>query len=800
MLLVVILACSTVQNLSIPGQRSSPEVIVPTFTLLPTATKTPQPTPTPLPTPTPPPAVRIHNGENALLNGDWDSALQQFSAAFEPGGDPEIQSAAILGQARTNIAAKNYEAAIVDLDSLLENYPDSPQLPYAYFALAQAYSALDRHSEAADAHLNYLIIKPGVVDAYILDLRGDALSSANRHGEALIDYRAALVSPGYLEPIQIQMKIANAHAILGDYETALGVYEQIYNQTQSDQTKARVDLLMGQIYTALGQLESAYQRYLDAVNNFPTAYDSYLALINLVEAGVPVDDLDRGIVDYYAGQYGVARAAFDRYFQVNGIEQATARYYNGLTLRALGLYQAALDEWDKLIINFPEDRLWDQAWEQKAYTQWFFIGDYNAAIETLLDFTNTDPTHPRSGEFLYDAAVIAERGDLLLRAIEIWGRVAEEYPTYENAQRALFLAGITRYRLNDYTGALAIFQRYLENATTSTERTAAYFWQGKSQSALGDFAAANTTWELTANIDPTGYYSERARDILRQLDPFTPPDQYDLSVDLQTERDQANAWMVNAFSLDDTTDFSSSWIYSDTRLLRGTELWNLGLKERARIEFEDLRLAVQSDPLACYQLTNYLYEIGLYRSAILAARQVLNLAGMSDAGTLSAPVYFNHIRFGTYYSDLLIPSAQNNGLHPLFLFSVMRQESAFEGFVSSSAGARGLMQIIPSTGEEIANRLGWPPNYSADDLYRPNVSLAFGADYLATWRDYFDSDLYLALAAYNGGPGNAIEWQKLASDDPDLFLEVIRYEETRNYLRSIYEIFNIYRRIYQRTN
>jgi soluble lytic murein transglycosylase len=57
--------------------------------------------------------------------------------------------------------------------------------------------------------------------------------------------------------------------------------------------------------------------------------------------------------------------------------------------------------------------------------------------------------------------------------------------------------------------------------------------------------------------------------------------------------------------------------------------------------------------------------------------------------------------------------------------------------------------------------------------------------------------LFGALAAYNGGPGNAATWLKLAPHDPDLFLEIIRYEETRNYLRRIYEIFGIYRQLYE---
>ena len=130
------------------------------------------------------------------------------------------------------------------------------------------------------------------------------------------------------------------------------------------------------------------------------------------------------------------------------------------------------------------------------------------------------------------------------------------------------------------------------------------------------------------------------------------------------------------------------------------------------------------------------------------------------------------------------------------MFRVIRQESLFEGFVKSTAGANGLMQIVPATGEQIANELGWPPNYTASDLYRPNVSVRFGSYYLAKNRDLFGGNLYAALAAYNGGPGSAAIWNQLAGNDPDLLVEVIRFEETRNYIRAIYEIFGTYRTIY----
>ena len=796
-IIVFSMACSLVERIPeiFPTSVPTPS---PTFTL-PPPTQIPTATPTVPPTPTPLPAARIESGDRARSAGDWDNALLEYESALANSQEAEIQSAALLGIGRTRTQSGDPTGAIDALSRLIQAYPQSAHVPYAHFALAEAYAALGQHSQAADEYLNYLVIRPGLADAYVLDRRGDALHAAGRYGEALVDYRGALQAPSFLDSLAIEIKIAKAHAAVGDYETALGMYQNIYMRSDNDFVKAQMDLLMGQAYIAQGNLDQAYAVFQDAVNNYPTSLDSYQALLALVEADIPVDERNRGIVDYYAGQYGVAIAAFDRYFQSGGDDPATARYYNGLSLRALGGYQDAIAQWDLIIQNFADNRFWDDAWEQKAYTQWAFLGQFPEAIQTLLGFVAGVPNHPRAGEFLLDAALVAERSGDLAQAVQYFERVAAEYPGYEKAPRSLFLAGVTRWRLGDWDNASNVFQRVIENATTPEQRASALLWMGKCQLAQGDAAAAALSWELAANSDPTGYYSERAHDLLRQRTPFQPPKQYDLSMDLNAERIEAENWVRATFNVPQEVDLSTpTALLGDARLVRGSELWELGLYDQARDEFEAIRQSLQADAVGSYLLANYLLEIGMYRSAILSARQVLDLAGMSDVETLSAPIYFNHIRFGPYFAQLITPAAQEYGFHPLFLFSVVRQESAFEGFVRSTAGARGLMQIVPATGEEIANDLGWPPNYSAEDLYRPLVSVRLGSDYLAKWRDHLNSDLYAALAAYNAGPGNAIEWQKMAPNDPDLFLELVRYEETRNYIHGIYEIFSLYRRIYER--
>ncbi|MDO8969960.1 MAG: lytic transglycosylase domain-containing protein, partial [Saprospiraceae bacterium] len=219
---------------------------------------------------------------------------------------------------------------------------------------------------------------------------------------------------------------------------------------------------------------------------------------------------------------------------------------------------------------------------------------------------------------------------------------------------------------------------------------------------------------------------------------------------------------------------------------------------KSHLEFESLRDSIQADPVKTFRLIQPLLDIGLNRSAILASRQVLDLAGMDNTATLNAPAYFNHVRFGTYFKELVLRYAAVENLGPLLVFSVMRQESLFEGFASSSAGARGLMQIMPATGKEISQLMSWPPDFDPSDLYRPLVSIRMGTRYLARQRDVFNGDLFAALAAYNSGPGNAKIWRDLAKKDPDLFLEVVRIQETRDYLRQIYKFTNLYRLVYEK--
>jgi soluble lytic murein transglycosylase len=802
-LLTMLVLALALQACTLPGiSRPDP---TPTITPQPSSTATPQPTatstPTPVPTftPTPAPEVRVASADHALIDGDYDAAISEYTAALSNSSDPTIQAAAILGLGRTHYQMSIYPNALNELREVIDRFPGTSQAADAYYFLAETYMQLYRYTEAADAYASFMTIRPGILDAFINERRGDAQFANGDYADALASYVNAVQSPRLPTDFSLELKLAQTYTILGDYATAGVVYDDIFTRTNSQDIKAQVDYARGQMFSLLSQTDQAIAAYVDAVFNYPQAYYSYLGLVELVNSGYPINELQRGLVDYYAGQYGVAMAAFDNYLSLDPSDASTALYYEGLILRDQSDSASAISLWDQVIAGDSTNPVWDSAWEDKAYTQWAYLGDYTAGEKTLLDFVAAVPQHYRAAEFLFDAGRVAERDERLAEAAQIWQRIPAEYPASDYVFRALFLTGICYYRLDDYVSAQTIFWQAQAIASNPTDRAGAYFWTGKSQAAQGDETAAKTTWQQASTIDPTGYYSERARDLLNGLPPFNPPGTIDLSIDRHSELNQAKLWMLTTFHYPSGTDLSVPGpMASDPRFIRGQEFWHLGLYSQAQAEFSAMRAEASNDPLTSYRLAVYLSDLGMYRQAILAARQVLDLAGLDDAGTLTAPVLFNHIRFGAYFSDLVAPEAQAYGFDPLFVWSTMRQESLFDASIKSIAGAYGLMQVMPATGEEIVARLGWPADYTQADLLRPDVNLTLGLNYLARQREYLGGDLYAALAAYNGGPVNAAIWQALAKGDPDLFVEVIRFDETRNYLKGIYEVFTIYSRLYAR--
>jgi len=136
------------------------------------------------------------------------------------------------------------------------------------------------------------------------------------------------------------------------------------------------------------------------------------------------------------------------------------------------------------------------------------------------------------------------------------------------------------------------------------------------------------------------------------------------------------------------------------------------------------------------------------------------------------------------YAEGVADAARASRLPETLVYAVMRQESLFQPYAVSPAGAVGLMQLMPATARRTAAAMR-RPRPSVDSLKEPAVNLALGAGHLAELIDQFDGQVLLALAAYNAGPAAARRWLPDARMDADAWVENIPYNETRGYVQRV---------------
>lgn len=150
------------------------------------------------------------------------------------------------------------------------------------------------------------------------------------------------------------------------------------------------------------------------------------------------------------------------------------------------------------------------------------------------------------------------------------------------------------------------------------------------------------------------------------------------------------------------------------------------------------------------------------------------------------------LRFPLIYNELIQDNADKQKLDPSLIFALIRQESAFDEFAGSSAGAMGLMQLMPKTAKQIAAELNenWSNNYN---LVIPGTNIRYGSFYFKKVLNELNDHFVLATAAYNAGPYRVKQWlPKTKSLPADIWIETIPYKETRGYIASVIMYAMIY--------
>jgi soluble lytic murein transglycosylase len=812
----------------------------PTVTLTPTPS--PTPTDTPTPTPTPVPSDRLALAQRAYTSGDYETARREFAALLaDPGADPHEKRLALYWRGRSELELADMSgdtsAAIDTLKLFVNEYPSDELTRAAQFNLGMAYEQSGQPREAAQVYLG-CIIPDDPINAYIYERIGDMALAATEYAGAIEAYQAGLEATDDLGfQVHLREGIAQAELSQDNPAAAIAQYDAILSIAKIAAYRAKILRLAGEAHAAADDTEAAYRRYLEAVNRYPEAYDSYLALVELVEAEAPVDEFQRGLVDYHAGAYEPAIAAFERYLAGveiaeneaagapgNAITQTTkltstetvvtetasppaapveptplpyaadAVWHTALSWHKLGRYNSAILSFQQLIDAYPASPHWGQAHLEMGKVL-IDQDSVSRAKDVFRDFAAKNPNHALAPEALWRAARLELDDDLLDEAHTSLHALANTYPNSDYADDALYWAGQASFKLGDYEGAVADWAALVNQYPASDLASFGGYWQAKSLLILGRDDEAKTILKRISRRS-LDYYGLRARDLLNGAPTSGGTTSLTLPTPAQLaeEQTEAEAWLGEWLGLANVENLSAlnPQVQGDPAFQRGHALLSLGLRDEALTEFETVKDNWWHNALAMYQLSVYFRDKGLGRLSIVTAARLIFLSPANVPE--QAPTFIQRLFYPIYFEDVILAETEKYELDPTLLLALIRQESLFEQSAESTVGARGLTQVMPATGEYIAERGGFD-DFVSHQLWLPYLSIEFGAWYLNQQLAIFENNQFAALAAYNAGPANVLEWIGI-SEDVDIFVESIPFWESRLYIRNIYVNLSAYRRVY----
>ena len=749
-----------------------------TLTLMPTPTLMPSATPTLTPTPTNTPTLleRIPLAATAIFYGEYNKAIEQLSLINQ-----EMPSAETTAQ----LAISHYENGEYDeVISLISRLSEEErQMTDGYFFMGKAFLAQGDCPNAEGSFNSFLNDNPDL-GAYLYPLIAECRDSAEMK---IFTYEQAVAAPAhYFVRYLNRFALAQLYMEKEEYQKATDLYLLMNKDARTKYTQAEMLYSVGNAKILAGDLQG-YDDYQNVVKNYPEQPAAYQGLLQLVDKEYAVDFYQRGVIDYNAKAYAPCIVALEEYLKLPEVPfSADAMIYLAWCQEGMGQVTEGLATLDQYIGLGP-------AYYMRGMNEKGDLlrrqGGYDEALEAYNTLIAAQPYDKESAEASWRAALLADyelnrpneaiRHYLLLEKYHDW---------YEKTPAALLRLGI----IYDHLGKK-------EEATTTWRKVATKF-------SNTDEGLAALVWLLRLNPDDPElrplaeelpelplYYSIRLHDELVGQEPFAP-----VKLDLNNARVQnqaeAETWLRAKIELADEVDVAtlSAKIAQSDAFLRAQHLWKLRLFQEAKREFELIREENGDDLLVTYQLALYYREIGLYGSSIKAAQTIINA---TDETPFSVPPFIAGLSYPVYYADLIESLAKEYDYDPLVQFSLVRQESLYESFVSSTAAAQGLAQVIPDTGEYIAMKLGWT-GYTNDDLYKPFVGLRFGGYYLTEQLKRFDGTIHAALAAYNGGPGNAQRWYDSAEKQIDAYVEQVNFPETRLYIERIYVGHAVYRYLY----
>jgi soluble lytic murein transglycosylase-like protein len=335
-------------------------------------------------------------------------------------------------------------------------------------------------------------------------------------------------------------------------------------------------------------------------------------------------------------------------------------------------------------------------------------------------------------------------------------------PRDTTGSRFLWERGWKQYRSRNYTGAIGYWSELADLSPSDRFARGARYWSARAYQELGDRQRAREIYREVVGADTTDFYRRHALARLGAEPPLVAGD-------------PPEPWP------------------SDPVLERARFFTDIGLHGLALAELELVEQLAR--PRAAAALRGLaLFRSGQVRASMTHLRNAF--PALATPHQASVPSEALRLYYPLLYEQQIRYWAGRRGLPLPLVLGVIRQESAFDLNATSSAGARGLMQVMPATARELAGKLGLP--YSEAHLYDPDYSVQLGTSYLRQMLDMFDGEVDLALAGYNAGPYRIRRlWREASAREVDTFIEGLQLEEPRTYVKRIVLLADSYERLYR---
>jgi len=344
-----------------------------------------------------------------MHNGDYGSAADTYRTLLARPLDEAMEAQSLLGLGTAQLRDQAYAGAADAFRQLGAEHPESELAHDATFLLGDAFIGAGAPLSATEAYSSYLRAST-VITPYVNRSLGNAYRTAGDHTAAVDAYEKAVIeAPNRSFEVDARERLALSHAAMQNYGAAIEQYDAILSVAKQPEYRSRIQHQAAETLLMAGETEAGYERHLAVVRTYPSEDHAYLSLVKLVDAGRPVDDLLRGIVDYHAEAYGPAVQALYRYINAYPeTHSGDAHWYAGLSYLEAESVELAIDEFELLINTHPrDDRFWGEAWLELADV-YADQDQMERAVETYRAFVETAPGHTLAPEALWEAAELLD--------------------------------------------------------------------------------------------------------------------------------------------------------------------------------------------------------------------------------------------------------------------------------------------------------------------------------------------------------------------------------------------------------